>query len=196
MSKNKEDRRRFFRITDAIGVAYEVVNSSKPSSENSTADEKQKDKVDVQGLLEHHNQAINDILLELRDENPLATRAIEAVNKKLDTLLRFFELDSLSSGQHFQRVDEASISACGIAFPIEESLSEGTELNLTMHLKPSEEKVDALGKVVGCQELNDEEYYLRVEFIEMNDAHRESLIQHIVQRQGALLRSLREQLED
>ena len=188
-----DDRRRFFRITDAIGVAYELASDV---NENTEGDTENQEKIDVKGLLNQHNETINSLVSELKAEQPKAADAIDAINKKLDTLIHFFELDSLSSHQHFQKIEEASISACGIAFPINESLSVGENLKLTLYLQPSDEEVFALGKVVGCSNLGDDSYYLRVEFVEMDDRDREGLIQHIVQRQGALLKSLREQLGD
>ncbi|MGH1484886.1 MAG: PilZ domain-containing protein [Cellvibrionaceae bacterium] len=191
MSTSKEDdRRRFFRITDAIGVAYERIDTEK---NDETVDDS--NKIDIKSLLGHHDAAIDDILLDLREESPQAAKAVDAVNKKLDALLRFFELDSMASHENFQRVDEASISACGIAFPAGESIEVGVKLNLILYLQPSDEKVHAVGKVIGCQSNNDN-HYLRVEFVDMNDADRECLIQHIVQRQGALLKTLREQMDD
>lgn len=191
MSTPKEDdRRRFFRITDAIGVSYERIDAEK-----STDSVDDTHKIDIKNLLGHHDAAINDILLDLREESPLAAQAVDIVNKKLDALLRFFELDSLSASESFQRVDEASISACGIAFPATEAMDVGVQLNLVLYLQPSNEKVHSIGKVVGCQS-NNESHYLRVEFVDMSDADRECLIQHIVQRQGALLKTLREQMDD
>ena len=190
MLKKEEDRRRFFRITDAIGVAYEVIDDNDTEETESP----EQANVDIKDLLACHNNAINDLLSDLSGTHPAVAKTIDAVNKKLDAILQFLELDALSSNQHIQRIEEASISACGIAFPIEQPLALGTRLNLTLDLKPSDEKIYAVGEVVGCQS-TDDSHYLRVEFTEMQDAYRESLIQHIVQRQGALLKSLREQLD-
>lgn len=191
MPKKEEDRRHFFRITDAIEVAYEIIDDN--DMEESESPEQAS--VDIKDLLACHNNAINDLLSDLSDTHPAVAKTIDVVNKKLDAVLQFFELEELSSNQHIPRIEEASISASGIAFPIEGSMALGTKLNLTLDLKPSEEKVYAIGKVVGCQSMDDS-YYLRVEFTEMQDSYRECLIQHIVRRQGALLKSLREQLDD
>ncbi len=195
MKVNKEDdRRRFFRITDAIGVAYEVIDEAETKA--SPNDPEVKTELNIQALLNQHSEEINSIILALGNEQPLVAKAVAALNKKIDTLLQFSELDSLASHQHFQSVEEASISACGIAFPINESLDVGKKLNLTLYLKPSEENIHAVGQVIDCKHLIDNDHYLRVEFTDMSDSYRESLIQHIVQRQGALLKSLREQLDD
>ncbi len=194
MKINKEDdRRRFFRITDAIGVAYEIIEEAE--TKKASNDLEAKPDNNIHTLLNQHNEEIKNIIEALDDDQPLMAKAVATLNKKIDTLFHVFELDGLSSHQHFQSVDEASISACGIAFPISESLEVGKKLNLTLYLKPSEENIHAVGQVVDCKHLIDNDHYLRVEFTEMSDPYRESLIQHIVQRQGALLKSLREQLD-
>lgn len=103
------------------------------------------------------------------------------------------ELDSLITQRACHRVEEASISASGIAFPIAEKLNENTVLALDLLLRPSAKNITAIGRVISCESLSDDPlYYLRVEFTEMTTPDKETLIQHIVQRQGALLRSLRD----
>ena len=61
-----------------------------------------------------------------------------------------------------------------------------------MLLRPSAKHVVTLGQVIECEEMSEAgTYYLRVEFTEMTEPNRETLIQHIVQRQGVLLRALK-----
>ncbi|RUT72583.1 hypothetical protein, partial [Ancylomarina longa] len=57
--------------------------------------------------------------------------------------------------------------------------------------------IGAIGKVISCDKLQDQNvYYLRVEFTEMSEPDKERLIQHIVQRQGVLLRKLKDEMEE
>ena len=204
MSANKEDdRRQFFRITDAIGVAYEVVAEASLESDDSAHEEPSQaqqevvdqGQVDIKTLLEEYGQQVNSALAELSPQQAPMANAIAALNQKIDTLLQFFEWEHLSCRQPFQKVAEASISASGIAFPVDKPIETGATIGLTLYLQPSDEVVKALGRSVGCHDLGDDRHYLRIEFVDISDADRERLIQHIVQRQGSLLRSLREQLE-
>ena len=194
MNKMNEDRRRFFRITDAIGVSYSLVETDSDSGEASN--KSAMNEVNVNKLLRSHNHAIKNALSVLKTTNAAAAEAITALDKKIDTVIRLMELDSTTEGVQSHSIHQASISACGIAFPVSEELSSDTQLNLTLYLETSGEQVNALGKVIDCQSLPEEgSYYLRVEFVEMDDSDREKLIQHIIQRQGSLLRSLKEQME-
>lgn len=192
MSKEK-NRRRFFRITDAIHVAYEVIDED--ATLESLEVEHNEVMIDAVAVIDQHNEDISQTLAELGESAPIAAKAITALNDKMDTLLNLLELDNVIIQKKLQRIESASVSACGIAFPIGEILQMGQRLKLMMRLEPSNIKLNVIGCVIDCNELG-EEYYLRVEFVDMNNVDREHLIQHIVQRQGALLKSLREQVDN
>jgi predicted component of type VI protein secretion system len=195
MRANKqEDRRRFFRITDAIGVMYDVIDTDNNKSKK-LSDKDEKKFIDMQLLIKQNDETISTAVKKLKEQQPQAARAVDAINKKLDTIIKLFELENHSSRQDVLPIEDASISACGIAFPINEYLEKKTKLKLTLYLQTSGDQVEAEGRVIECRELKDENYYLRVEFTSMTSPNRESLIQHIVQRQGVLLRSLRNNLE-
>ena len=188
-----KNRRRFFRITDAIHVAYEVIDEEATLE---SLDNKHKEvMIDAISVIEQHNEDISCTLCELGESAPIVAKAITAVNDKIDTLLNLLELDNVIVQKKLQRVEAASVSACGIAFPVGEMLKVGQRLKLMMHLESSDTRLTLIGSVVDCNELG-EEYYLRVEFVDMNDTDREHLIQHIVQRQSILLKMLREQSDE
>lgn len=214
---NVDNRRRFFRIVDSLGVAYRVVSEKEiAESTNSAAKDEVSSEssqgageqeasrfIDTYSLMNTYNQAIKDALGDLETAHPEAAIAIDHLNKKVDTILMMLELDSLMMQTAPHRVEQASISASGIAFPVDEQLAPNTCLALDLLLKPSIQHVTAIGKVIACDSLpsgstdsDDLPYYLRVEFTEMSHKDRESLIQHIVQRQGALLRALKNEMDD
>jgi len=193
MNMSNDDRRRFFRITDAIGVSYTLINESENSPQEKATLPTQG--VNIHTLLETHNQEITSALSDLASTQPEAVNAISALNKKLDTIATLIELEGLIDGRSIHSIQEASISACGIAFPVTEALLPDTKINLSLFLETSGEQVAAIGNVIDCKPLTEEgSYYLRVEFVEMVDNEREKLIQHIIQRQGSLLKSLREEM--
>lgn len=193
MKMTNDDRRRFFRISDAIGVSYTLISNEEDGSEaggHSTETE-----VDVTELFKSDNQAIKSALEGLSTASPEAAKAIAALDSKIEKIITLIELDGSVEGKSLHSIQQASISACGIAFPISENIPAESKINLTLFLETAGEQVSALGRVIECQSLPEEsEYYLRIEFVEMKEADREKLIQHIVQRQGSLLKSLREQI--
>ena len=198
MSINTDaDRRRFFRITDALGVSYRVIDSDE-GQDADPASEPLFESVNTYEVMNNHNKIISDALGRIQTRDVDVALAIEQMNKKLDSLLMMFELDNLKVQRMAHRVEEASISACGVGFAIDELIAPGTILALDLLLKPSAQHVRATGNVVGCAPIAEEEgkYYLRVEFMEIHRADRERLIQHIVQRQGELLRALKSSIDD
>ena len=196
MNKQSDNRRRFFRIVDALGVAYRVVNGQQARlGEQSAMPES--GFINTQQLVQGYDSIIKDSLVSLQARDPSAAMAIDQLNKKVDTLLRMLELDNLLVQYPSHHVEQASISASGIAFPAEEKIPLQSTLALDLILRPSSQHIKAIGRVVACDSLREmSQYYLRVEFIEISEPDRERLIQHIVQRQGALLRALKNEIDD
>ncbi len=195
MSEHSDNRRRFFRIVDALGVSYRVMTGKESTESDDNQDASQF--VDTFSVMSGYNKLIQESLEKISVKDEHTATAIEQLNKKVDAILMMLELDSLITQRACHRVEEASISASGIAFPVEENLEVNTLLALDLLLRPSSNHVNIIGRVVSCESLSEDGlFYLRVEFNEMSDQDRETLIQHIVQRQGVLLRSLRDELEE
>lgn len=191
---NEDDRRHFFRITDAIGISYRILDDN-GDPEDVEDEENLEESISINTLLDQHNQVINLAMGQLQGAQPLVAEVLSEINKKMDTLLVLCELDDLGGSSRFQEFEQASISASGIAFPVSEEIPEDQLLRLDLLLQPSGKKLQAVGRVVCCQPSELDGYYLRLEFKQISDSDREDLIQHIVQRQGMLLKSLREQME-
>ena len=185
------DRRRFFRINDAIGVAYQVMDDNFSEGDE---DRQECDDLSVAALLDQHNHAIAEAIHPIQKDQPLVARALMEMSKKIDTLLSLYELEALTIHNRYQHFDQASISACGIAFPVSENLSLKTELLLNLYLLPSEYEMTIKGRVVACETIGPKYYYLRVEFFGVSEENRERLIQHVIQRQSTLLKTLREDI--
>ncbi len=198
MNNDANNRRRFFRIVDEVGVSYRVLSEAERDAQQDQS-EGTSHYVDKLSVMHKYNEEMNVVLERLQTSNPDAATAIDCLNKKLDAFLMMLELDNLITQRACHRVEEASISASGIAFPVGEQVAQASILVLDLLLRPSSNHVNAMGRVISCDALSDADselgYYLRVEFMDMNEKDREILIQHIVQRQGALLRALRDQMD-
>lgn len=198
MSNGGDNRRRFFRIVDALGVSYQVIPQQQMDLQSADGDSEAKTPfVDTLSVMNNFNDVIQQSLEKIQVNDPETATAIEQLNKKVDALMMMLELDNLITQHACHRVEEASISASGVAFPVEELLEPNTSLALDLLLRPSAKHVNAIGRVISCDHLaEDSQYYLRVEFTEMEDKDKEVLIQHIVQRQGVLLRALKEEMDE
>jgi hypothetical protein len=130
------------------------------------------------------NQAINTVWRE----DPSTARALGLLNRKISVVaaaaLQYEEGDA-----HSYDSAMVNLSGCGIAFEAREAIAAGTRLRLSVILRPSQVTLSIAGTVVGCEERLDSAampFWVRVGFDEDLQAQ-EQLIQHVVQKQGALL---------
>lgn len=181
------ERRKYFRIIDEIDVNYRVVDAVEGDEEAPAI---------AHGFAKINND-IKATLAELEGEQPKLVNSLSLLNKKLDMMIAVAELENTRTQLAAYRSEEVSISACGIAFPADEQLANDTVLDLSLLLHASEQYITMRGQVVGCQAIDSQEsqkYCLRVEFIDVDEATRENLIQYILQRQRYLLKNLSEEL--
>lgn len=183
------DRRRYFRISDSLGVAYKVI-----SDEHLGEDRVQAEPVRVFQLLEEQDRHIDQLLGRLNDRDPLVAELARALNQKLNSLVNQLEMESRLIEQIAHRVCEVNISACGLGFPVEEAMVPGTSVQLDLVLLPERQRLLTEAMVISC-EPRVEGHYARLDFVDMAPGDQEMLIQHIVKRQGDLLRTAREQAE-
>lgn len=174
------ERRRYFRINDTVGLDYQLTaNESATQNGDNLA-------ITSTHLLQHINKELNRMTNALWQESPVAAEALGLLNKKLDVIA-----NSIGQGEKnddFLTDTDVSISACGIAFPTTEPLNPGSNLTVTLGLKPSNVQLAFEGTVIACEALTENSGYLcRVEFLNNDPLIEEQLIQHIVQRQSAQL---------
>ncbi|GAB2190954.1 PilZ domain-containing protein [Sessilibacter sp. MAH2] len=179
-----EDRRRYFRIDDQIGVSYKII------SENDLSGELKPLRVaDNFGALRKLNKEIATTLQEVKLKDPLVGNVLEALDKKINVVINQLEMDNLLVQRIAHHVHEVNISACGMGFYIDEALAEATLLSLDLILIPDNINIGSFGRVISCESVEDKKYYVRLEFFGMSSVDQELLIQHIVRRQGYLIRS-------
>lgn len=186
-----EERRRYFRINETVGISYEILDSS-PSSQSTSAQEKSKS---VFELVSEQDLKIEKLLVEVEDTHPKVAELVSAFNQKLERLINHLMLESTLVDRLADRVYEANISACGIAFVCDEYIQENTMLQMELTLYPAEIVLHTQGLIVGCHSVEEgdeqDRYYLRIDFYAMKQDVQEELIQHIVKRQSEQLKSLR-----
>ncbi len=178
---HSQDRRRFFRITDTIGIHYQIVSEDE-SSDFSIKPSNVFEQLDIL------DQTIENHLTQLSDSAPEIVSIIEALNEKFNVLLSTVELKTVASTV---KQKEASISACGLAFPTDEAIASDTKMQLSIHLGEGSE-IPVTAVVIDNHQQDDSTFYTRVEFEEINAKDRDMLIKHIMLRQSALLRAIRE----
>jgi len=189
-----DERRRFFRINDAVGVAYRSLSPEELEQDGVTVAHSVSS--DPQILLQAADKTIQTLLPLVGVKQPEIAQLLEAMDQKLSFLVDQLEVESRLVERIAHRVHEVNISACGMALVVDEPLALDSVLALDLLLKPSEVHIHTRGVVVACQlaardqaEAMQGTHYVRMEFRGMGLADQELLIQHIVQRQSLLIRA-------
>lgn len=182
------ERRRFFRINDKIGVAYRVLTEAEMESQQDEA----RVPVDTFSLLSRYENTISELLPQVATQSPVMAEILDTLNKKVNCIIAQLELDSRLVRRIAHRVKEVNISACGMAFVVEEDVGVDKVLTLDLVLHPDDIHIATFASVLDCTE-QDKGFYLRLNFLSISPQDQEKLIQHIVKRQGSLLRAIRSQ---
>lgn len=191
MDKNlAEDRRRYFRISEHLGVAYRVIADDHIADGRVVAGEP----TNVYQLLVEHDETIARLLEKLAPRDPMVAELIVCLNKKINCIINQLEMESRMIEQIAHKIYEVNISACGLAFKVDEAIAMGARVQLDLVLLPENKRILTDAQVIGSEPVP-EGHYVRMNFIDMPLRDQELLIQHIVKRQGDLLRLAREQTE-
>lgn len=182
----REERRRYFRINETIGISYHVLDGEMESPDSTG-----NGIPNILELVSKQDQQIEKLLLEIADEHPKVAKLVTVFNQKLERVVNQLVLESHLVGRIAYHVKEANISACGIAFANDEKVSEGARLKLELTLYPSEKKIITNGIVVTCEAFGSDEWFWRIDFYGMSEQAQESLIQHVVQCQSLQLKKIR-----
>lgn len=184
------DRRRFFRISDNIGVNYRPL----APEELDQHIESLINPSDTLTLLSDYNKQIESLLGQVALREPAVADLLSVMDKKINCVIAQLELESRLTQSLAHRVQEVNISACGMALTLDEQLESGLALDLELMLLPARLLLHCRGVVVdACPATEEDGYHTRIDFNGMAAQDQESLIQHIVKRQGVLLKALRDE---
>lgn len=189
---SEQDRRRYFRINDWVGLSYRVLGGQDIEF-CGDADNVQISSTQILSTIE---KELSGALNMLWQSNPQAANVIGLMNKKLDFIISEMELDYLQNGVLQHEPTRVNISACGMAFECDEQFDAGQMLELNLLLKPANSKLKLQGCVTACERAeagSKKPYVLRIDFVGTDTAVREELIQHIVRRQSIQLSEQRQQ---
>jgi len=186
---NGIDRRRFFRINDNVGVNYRQLDESEINQHI----ESLVNPSDAVALISDYSKQVETLLSQVVMKDPLVGELLGVMNKKINCVIQQLELESQLTTDLAHTVQEVNISACGMALCVDEKLDSGAVLDLELMLLPARHLLHCHGVVIDATEAKSGSgFHTRVDFSGMNSDDQELLIQHIVKRQGALLKALRD----
>jgi len=182
----QRDRRRYFRINDWVDISYRSLDEITPEAPETQAFNVRIETAQVLASLDKELQEAMNLLWQ---NNPLTANALSLINKKLNVVTTELNLTSSVHPEGEGVASRVNISACGIAFETDDRYPPGELLELNLTLKPEGNQVRLKGQVVACEKAPESEKacLLRVNFIQLDAAIEEELIQHIVRRQSQQL---------
>lgn len=194
--KNTKEDRGYFRITDWMGFEYKPLNEAEYRRLRQVS---QFAEVPALDELAEIDQQLQLVLTRLEIKSPYAADLGRLLNKKIQLILQktsiakdMIDLDNFEQTQ-------VDISATGMAFPSRQAISSGESLQIDLVLQSGRQHLKLLARVVSCEldteslAANDSTFthLIRVTFSDMSENISEFLIQYLVKRQGALLKSER-----
>jgi hypothetical protein len=180
------ERRKYYRINDVVLLRYEVV-SDDPSGEPAQGDTGGLE-ISTGTLLAEIDRELNKSINTVWRDSPAIAQALGLLNRKV-SIIATQALEYEESDVHSYDSTKVSLSGCGIAFECRNEIPAGSRLQLNIILRPSQVTLSIAGTVVDSESRLSNSampYWVRVDFD--NDlATQEQLIQHVVQKQGAIL---------
>lgn len=177
------ERRRFFRVSDSLGVKYTLLDDIHAVESSEVAYE-------LDALVDLENK-ISAALEPLRAHHPQLLEVLSLFNQKIN-----LSFNRENRQDQFKTLEHVNLSACGIAFPIEEQLSLNQLIKLDVILYPSHIMLTLKAAVIGCEALNSSDYQggylLRADFLDLEENDQEVLVQHVIKCQSQQLKRARE----
>ena len=189
-----KERRRFFRIDDAINLYYKVVDEQDVIAASKMSDDVLSN-CSLVTALDMLNQESRMLMFRVEKNEPEIAEYLKIMDSKINLLAQAV----MRQGNDFSESNmfNTNISASGLAIEIEHSIGVGEYLEIKLLLTSCIAVILVYGRVVYCKENNQKNasmpYQVGIDYINLNDQDREVLIKHIVKRQ---MQQIREQKTD
>lgn len=186
--KSQNERRRYFRVTDLIGLRYQLL------SEDQQALAAQSKPGSLKDLLKDIDGQLMASLAIIQSSHTEVARVLDLLNQKINLALNAEQLIDNETLEHNGLVS-VNLSACGLAFSADHSANLNQYLALELTLYPNNIRMNLMAAVIGCDQYQEEDgktrYLIRANFIDISDASQEVLVQHVIKRQAQQLKQQR-----
>jgi c-di-GMP-binding flagellar brake protein YcgR len=200
LQDNARDRRRFFRIDDAVRFAYRPLTAAELEAGVARLNEGMGGAYALMASLAAISQRVSVSLRRIEHQNAEVAHYLKALDQKIDTVARTLLVQG--SDLAAKRAEPVNLSAGGLAIPVREGLDPGTPVEVRLLLLPSLAGILAYGAVVECGAPSEQSGFpdgsrvMRIDFTHIRDEDRDLLIRHMLRRQGEHLRRQREAADE
>ena len=184
-----DERRRFFRIDDAINLYYKIVDEQDVIAASKMSDDVLSN-CSLVTALEMLDQESRLIMFRIEKNEPEIAEYLKILDSKVSLLAQVV----MRQGNDFSEGNmcHTNISASGLAIEIDHSIKVGEYLEIKLLLTSCIAVILVHGKVVYCKKNTEEgaamPYQIGIDYVNLNDQDREILIKHIVKRQMQQIR--------
>jgi len=184
-----EDRRRFFRIDDAVNLYYKIVDEKTVLAAGNAADDPLSH-CSLVTALDVLGQESRAVMYKIEKDQPDIAEYLKLMDSKINLLAQ----SVLQQNNDFSESElcHTNLSASGLAIEVDSPIKEGEFIEVKLFLSSCVAVILLYGKVVYCKENtlaeNSMPYQIGIDYINLKDEDREILIKHIVKRQMQQIR--------
>lgn len=190
---DEEERREYYRIEDRMALEITPLSGAEASSEELLQDASPLFNL----LTELHLSEFESqhLLRQISERDRSVAAYLKVLNKRLDILGQIL---TQTLHQEINEPQTVMLSEGGMSFEYPQAWEVGTHVAIKMYLLPQTLGLLLRGYILHCQAQENGQFAVGVEFEALNDAQRQLLARHILQKQAAERRLAREQadLED
>lgn len=196
---SSENRRRFFRIDDAVRLSYRPLDPADLADRVSRLNEGLGGSFTLMASLAAITRRMSVSLRRIEQHSSDVAAYLRGLDQKIDAVARALLLQDAELPA--MNEEPVNLSAGGLAIAAQQCLPTGTPLEIRLLLLPALTGILAFGLVVECTELPALGDYppgsrlMRVDFTHIRDEDRDLLIKHMLRRQGERLRQARQAAE-
>lgn len=196
MTQDLDERREYFRIDDSLRLSYREIEPDSLERRITSLEQGQECDFTVVSSLAAITQEMSGTLHKIESSERDIAAYLKSIDRKLDILGRAFLAQS--SELIDQPVQAVNLSATGISFEVTTPLEPATLLELKILLTPSYSGILCYAEVIACEADDGRAgcYPLRTRFLHLREQDRDLLIQHVIQRQGEVIRERKRQEQE
>ncbi|MBS0287450.1 MAG: PilZ domain-containing protein [Proteobacteria bacterium] len=192
----EKERRRYFRVDDEMILAWRILDSEEKEKRLAQFDRGEIEYPDPTRLFMTLEADITTLIGQISPREKLIAEVLRLMNRKINLISRGPLMKEHQTSILDERPQSVNVSACGIAFTVEKALKPGTDIQLELVLVPEGTYVLCYGVIIGCEKAqnkdhDDRPYRVNVDFSAIREDDRDKLIQHIMQKEMALLQMRR-----
>jgi len=187
-----EDRRRFFRIDDAVNLYYRIVDEQTVVAASNTSDDVLSS-CSLITALDVLGQESRAVMYRIEKKDSEVAEYLKLMDSKINLVAQAL----LQQGNDMSEstVCNTNLSASGLAIEVDSEIEKGKFIEVKLFLSSCVSVILLYGKVVYCKqnsETDSSNYQIGVDYINLKDDDREILIKHIVKRQMQQIRENKE----